>query len=179
MEHIRIHVGTNSTAACSSQWGRSVLRQKMTVSTFLQRPDVSLGTINNINADVTTVYPSAKWPNRSPQRQLSAASLHNHIHLKKSQVRPSDWRISEGQKALCSTKLTPACFQNGRHYFHSRDAAVQDVFRDDAAILSSICTSGTTPPQGQANQSESCAALAASASSPLWTPSDKILQTVY
>lgn len=76
VERILTHMETSDlTAKNGSTASKGVSRGKDNVSTARQRRDISLRTINNINADCQTLCPSAKCPNSSPQRQLSAASL--------------------------------------------------------------------------------------------------------
>lgn len=106
----------------------------------LQLPDISVRTINNIIADCWTVYQSAKC-------LCYQMHLRSHIHLKKSQVRLSHWRTSEPTNRRFSVQ--PDSRQPVHRIaiilFNSGDGAIQDLFRDNTAKLSSLCTSSATP----------------------------------
>ncbi len=107
--------------------------------------DISLRTINNISADSKALCPSAKWPH-SFHRNSYQQHLCNHIHLKMSRVRQSDWRTSA---AADRTFFVQPNSRQPAHkmtiiLFNSRDGAVQDLFRDKAAKLSSLGTSSTS-----------------------------------
>lgn len=73
--------------------------------------------------------------------------LYNHIHLKQSVCKESHWRTSNPAHRRFSVR--PNSRQPAHRMdiflFNDRDGAIQDLFRDDAAKLSSLCSSSTTP----------------------------------